>query len=62
LVRAGHRIFDADIRIIEPVEPVEEYLTAAHRAKLGAHALRGPASTAAFRGVVMHGIQLLPPS
>jgi hypothetical protein len=94
LVRAGYRIFDANTHIIEPLEAVEESLTAAHWAKLGAYgllvqrapaqaaparpalwpehgqapaaaradALRGPASTAASRGAVMHGIQLRPPS
>ena len=34
--RAGHRIFDADTHIIEPVEPIEAYLAAADRAKLDA--------------------------
>ena len=34
MARAGYRIFDADTHIIEPVEPVEEYLSAADRAKL----------------------------
>jgi hypothetical protein len=33
---AGYRIFDADTHIIEPVEPIEEYLTAAERSKLAA--------------------------
>lgn len=37
MARAGHRIFGADTHMVEPVEPVEESLTAAHRAKLGAH-------------------------
>src|SRR5256886_16880901 len=32
--RAGYRIFDADTHIIEPVEPIEAYLSAADRAKL----------------------------
>ena len=46
MARAGYRIVDADIHRIEPVEPAEESLTAAHRAKLGAHGLlvqRAPA-------------------
>lgn len=36
MARDGYRIFDADTHIIEPVEPIEEYLTAADRAKLTA--------------------------
>jgi len=36
MARAGYRIFDADTHIIEPVEPIEEYLTAAERATLAA--------------------------
>ena len=31
MVCAGYRIFDADSHILEPVEPVEEYLTAVSR-------------------------------
>ena len=34
MARAGYRIFDADTHIIEPVEPIEAYLSAADRAKL----------------------------
>jgi hypothetical protein len=36
MARAGYRIFDADTHIIEPGEPIEEYLTAAERSKLAA--------------------------
>src|SRR5713101_4650344 len=36
MARGGYRIFDADTHIIEPVEPIEEYLAAADRAKLAA--------------------------
>jgi hypothetical protein len=36
MARAGYRIFDADTHIIEPAEPIEEYLTMADRAKLAA--------------------------
>src|SRR5215469_16296676 len=36
MARAGYRIFDADTHIIEPVEPIEEYLTAAERVTLAA--------------------------
>ena len=36
MARAGYRIFDADTHIIEPVEPIEEYLVASDRAKLAA--------------------------
>lgn len=36
MARAGYRIFDADTHIIEPVEPVEAYLSAGDRAKLAA--------------------------
>src|SRR5262245_24789362 len=36
MARAGYRIFDADTHIIEPVEPIEAYLSAADRAKLAA--------------------------
>ena len=35
-MRDGHRIFDADTHIIEPVEPIEAYLSAADRARLDA--------------------------
>src|SRR5438445_12835455 len=34
MAQAGYRIFDADTHIIEPVEPIEAYLSAADRAKL----------------------------
>src|SRR5712664_4501264 len=36
MARGDYRIFDADTHIIEPAEPVEEYLAAADRAKLAA--------------------------
>ena len=36
MARNGYRIFDADTHIAEPVEPIEEYLSAADRAKLAA--------------------------
>src|SRR2546427_11230957 len=36
MARDGYRIFDADTHIIEPVEPIEEYLAAGDRAKLAA--------------------------
>ena len=36
MARGDYRIFDADTHIIEPAEPVEEYLTAGDRAKLAA--------------------------
>jgi len=36
MARAGYRIFDADTHIIEPVEPIEQYLSAADRATLAA--------------------------
>ena len=36
MAREGYRIFDADTHIIEPVEPVEAYLSSADRAKLAA--------------------------
>ncbi|MBI2217313.1 MAG: amidohydrolase [Candidatus Rokubacteria bacterium] len=36
MARAGYRIFDADTHIIEPVEPIEAYLSAANRARLAA--------------------------
>jgi uncharacterized protein len=34
MARQGYRIFDADTHIIEPTEPIEEYLSASDRAKL----------------------------
>jgi predicted TIM-barrel fold metal-dependent hydrolase len=36
MARAGYRIFDADTHIIEPVEPIEAYLSTADRARLAA--------------------------
>jgi predicted TIM-barrel fold metal-dependent hydrolase len=36
MARGGYRIFDADTHIIEPVEPIEGYLTAAARTRLAA--------------------------
>jgi hypothetical protein len=36
MARAGYRIFDADTHIIEPVEPIEAYLSAADHARLAA--------------------------
>jgi uncharacterized protein len=36
MARDGYRIFDADTHIIEPVEPIEQYLAAADLAKLAA--------------------------
>src|SRR6266852_1315599 len=36
MARGGYRIFDADTHIIEPVEPIEQHLVAADRAKLAA--------------------------
>ena len=36
MARDGYRIFDADTHIIEPVEPIEDHLAAADRAKLAA--------------------------
>src|SRR5215813_10511791 len=36
MARNGYRIFDADTHIIEPVEPIEAYLSQADRAKLTA--------------------------
>jgi predicted TIM-barrel fold metal-dependent hydrolase len=40
MTRQGYRVFDADTHIIEPVEPIEVYLSAAGRARLAA---AGPA-------------------
>jgi predicted TIM-barrel fold metal-dependent hydrolase len=34
MARQGYRIFDADTHIIEPAEPIEEYLSAGDRGKL----------------------------
>ena len=36
MARAGYRIFDADTHVIEPVEPIEAYLSSADRGKLAA--------------------------
>jgi predicted TIM-barrel fold metal-dependent hydrolase len=36
MARAGYRIFDADTHIIEPVEPIEAYLSASDKARLAA--------------------------
>ena len=36
MARDGYRIFDADTHIIEPVEPIEAYLSAADKARLDA--------------------------
>ena len=36
MAREGYRVFDAETHIIEPVEPVEAYLSSADRAKLAA--------------------------
>ncbi|MGH7367915.1 MAG: hypothetical protein ACREK9_16030, partial [Candidatus Rokuibacteriota bacterium] len=36
MARGGYRIFDADTHIIEPAEPIEEYLSRADRARLAA--------------------------
>jgi hypothetical protein len=36
MARAGYRTFDADTHIIEPVEPIDTYLSAADRPKLAA--------------------------
>jgi uncharacterized protein len=36
MARGGYRIFDADTHIIEPAEPIEQYLSAADRGRLAA--------------------------
>ncbi|HZO61341.1 MAG TPA: hypothetical protein VFB51_16765, partial [Solirubrobacterales bacterium] len=36
MARSGYRIFDADTHVIEPAEPIEQYLSAADKAKLAA--------------------------
>jgi predicted TIM-barrel fold metal-dependent hydrolase len=36
MARGGYRIFDADTHIIEPAEPIEQYLSAADRRRLAA--------------------------
>ena len=55
MARAGYRIFDADTHIIEPVEPIEECLTGAERAKLAALGPlvgRSPAKAGASRYLI----------
>ncbi len=54
MARAGYRIFDADTHVIEPVEPVEAYLSSADRAKLALEPLvrRAPAKAGMSRYVV----------
>jgi uncharacterized protein len=55
MARGGYRIFDADTHIIEPVEPIEEHLSAADRAKLvalGPLVGRGPAKAGMSRYLV----------
>jgi len=55
MARGGYRIFDADTHIIEPVEPIEEYLAAADRAKLvalGPLVGRGPAKAGMSRYLI----------
>jgi uncharacterized protein len=36
MARAGYRIFDADTHVIEPAEPIEQYLSGADRRRLAA--------------------------
>jgi len=55
MARDGYRVFDADTHIIEPVEPIEEYLPAAARARLvalGPALKRAPAKAGMSRYVV----------
>jgi len=55
MARAGIKIFDADTHIIEPVEPIEKYLSAADRARLdalGALVQRAPAKAGMSRYVI----------
>jgi uncharacterized protein len=55
MARGGYRIFDADTHIIEPVEPIEEHLAAADRARLAALGPlvgRGPAKAGMSRYLV----------
>ena len=55
MARGGYRIFDADTHIIEPVEPIEEYLSAADRARLAALGPlvgRGPAKAGMSRYLI----------
>jgi len=52
MARDGIRIFDADTHIIEPVEPIEAYLSSADRARLAALGLlvqRAPAKAGMSR-------------
>ena len=53
--RGDVRIFDADTHIIEPVEPIEAYLSASGRARLAAAAAlvqRAPAKAGMSRYVI----------
>jgi predicted TIM-barrel fold metal-dependent hydrolase len=55
MARDGYRIFDADTHIIEPVEPIEAYLSAADRdrlAALGPRVQRSPARAGMTRYVI----------
>ncbi len=55
MARGGFRIFDADTHIIEPVEPIEAYLSAADRARLtalGPLVGRGPAKAGMSRYLI----------
>src|SRR5262245_34811648 len=55
MARDGYRIFDADTHIIEPVEPIEAYLSAADRerlAALGPKVERSPAKAGMSRYVI----------
>jgi uncharacterized protein len=55
MARAGIRIFDADTHIIEPVEPIEAYLSARDRARLdalGPLVQRAPAKAGVSRYVI----------
>jgi predicted TIM-barrel fold metal-dependent hydrolase len=55
MARGGIKIFDADTHIIEPVEPIEKYLSAADRARLdaqGALVQRAPAKAGMSRYVI----------
>src|SRR6266404_2649600 len=55
MARDGYRIFDADTHIIEPVEPIEAYLSAADKARLaalGPLVQRAPAKAGMSRYVI----------
>ena len=55
MARGGYRIFDADTHIIEPVEPIEGYLSARDHARLdalGPLVQRAPAKAGMFTGLV----------